>query len=60
MPVDERARLGIGMSFQRPPVVRGVKTRDMVLASMKDKSNPELVTTLAGRTDLTDFPRPGY
>ena len=23
--VDERARLGIGMSFQRPPVVRGVK-----------------------------------
>jgi Fe-S cluster assembly ATP-binding protein len=26
MPVDERARMGIGMSFQRPPVVRGVKT----------------------------------
>ena len=55
MPVDERARLGIGMSFQRPPVVRGVKTRDMVLASMKDKSNPELVATLANRTDLSDF-----
>ena len=55
MPVDERARLGIGMSFQRPPVVRGVKTKDMVLASMKDKSNPELVTTLAARTDLLDF-----
>ncbi len=30
MTVDERARMGIGMSFQRPPVVRGVKTRDMV------------------------------
>jgi Fe-S cluster assembly ATP-binding protein len=28
--VDERARLGIGLSFQRPPVVRGVKTREMV------------------------------
>jgi len=55
MPVDERARLGIGMSFQRPPVVRGVKTKDMVLASMKDKSNPELVTALAARTDLLDF-----
>ncbi|HCP60834.1 MAG TPA: ABC transporter ATP-binding protein, partial [Dehalococcoidia bacterium] len=26
-PLDERARLGIGMSFQRPPVVRGVKTQ---------------------------------
>lgn len=24
MPIDERARLGIGMSFQRPPVIRGV------------------------------------
>jgi Fe-S cluster assembly ATP-binding protein len=54
MPVDERARLGIGISFQRPPVVRGVKTRDMVLASMKEE-NPELVTTLATRTNLVDF-----
>ena len=35
MSVDERARLGIGMSFQRPPVVRGVKTRDMVAACLK-------------------------
>jgi len=43
------------MSFQRPPVVRGVKTRDMVFASMKDKKQSELVTTLAGRTDLLDF-----
>uniref|UniRef100_UPI003342BBAF ABC transporter ATP-binding protein n=1 Tax=Castellaniella defragrans TaxID=75697 RepID=UPI003342BBAF len=24
MPIDERARFGIGMSFQRPPVIRGV------------------------------------
>ncbi|MCX6003747.1 MAG: ABC transporter ATP-binding protein [Chloroflexi bacterium] len=55
MPVDERARLGIGISFQRPPVVRGVKTKEMVLASMKDKSNLDIVTTLASRTDLTDF-----
>ncbi len=26
----ERARLGIGMSFQRPPTIQGLKTRDMV------------------------------
>src|SRR5512137_2568579 len=32
IPIDERAKLGIGMSMQRPPVVRGVKTRDMVSA----------------------------
>jgi Fe-S cluster assembly ATP-binding protein len=35
MPMDERARLGIGMSFQRPPVVRGVRTYDMVAACLK-------------------------
>ena len=33
--LDERARMGIGMSFQRPPVVRGVRTRDLVRASMR-------------------------
>lgn len=27
---DERARLGIGVMFQRPPTIRGVKTRQMV------------------------------
>jgi len=28
--VDERARLGIGIAFQRPPAVRGVKLRQMI------------------------------
>ena len=30
MPVYERVRLGIGMSFQRPPTIHGLKTRQMV------------------------------
>lgn len=30
MPVNERAELGIGMSFQRPPTLRGVKLRDLL------------------------------
>jgi Fe-S cluster assembly ATP-binding protein len=30
LPIDERARLGIGMSYQRPPTIHGVKTRQMV------------------------------
>ena len=30
MPINERARLGIGMSYQRPPTINGVKTRQMV------------------------------
>ncbi len=28
--IDERARLGIGVMFQRPPTIRGVKSRQMV------------------------------
>jgi Fe-S cluster assembly ATP-binding protein len=29
-PIHERARLGIGMSFQRPPTIHGLKTRHLV------------------------------
>jgi len=53
--LDERARLGIGMSFQRPPVVRGVKTHDMVAASLKEQGNEENISQLAKEADLTDF-----
>lgn len=30
MPIHERALLGIGVSFQRPPTINGLKTRSMV------------------------------
>ena len=30
MPIHERARLGIGVSFQRPPTINGLKTRSIV------------------------------
>ena len=30
MPINERARLGIGISYQRPPTIHGLKTRQMV------------------------------
>jgi len=53
--VDERARLGIGMSFQRPPVVRGVKTRDMVAACLKWRGDGDSVAKLAEKADLKDF-----
>lgn len=55
LPLDERARLGIGMSFQRPPVVRGVKTRDMVAACLRGQGEEESIKKLAERTDLADF-----
>jgi Fe-S cluster assembly ATP-binding protein len=55
MSLDERARLGIGMSFQRPPVVRGVKTRDMVAACLKSRGDGDDVMKLAEAADLNDF-----
>jgi Fe-S cluster assembly ATP-binding protein len=30
MPLNERANLGIGLSFQRPPTIKGVKMRQML------------------------------
>ena len=53
--LDERARLGIGMSFQRPPVVRGVKTRDMVAACLKGQEHEERISQLAEKANLTGF-----
>lgn len=52
LPLDERARLGIGMSFQRPPVVRGVKTRDMVAACLKEQEHEETINQLAEKAEL--------
>ncbi len=53
--LDERARLGIGMSFQRPPVVRGLKTRDMVAACLRGREQDESISQLAEKADLADF-----
>ncbi len=56
MSVDERARLGIGMSFQRPPIVRGVKTSDIVAACLKGHGDgEEAIARLAERANLKDF-----
>jgi len=55
LPLDERARLGVGMSFQRPPVVRGVKTRDMVAACLRGREQAESIDQLAEKASLADF-----
>ena len=55
LPLDERARLGIGMSFQRPPVVRGVRTRDMISASLRNKEDKVTIDRLAERANLGEF-----
>ncbi len=38
MPIHERARLGVGVSFQRPPTINGLKTRDLVALCGRDKN----------------------
>ena len=53
--MDERARLGIGMSVQRPPVVRGVKTRDMVVACMRERTSDETIARIAEEANMVDM-----
>ena len=55
MSLDERARLGIGMSFQRPPVVRGVRTRDVVIASAREAMDEHAIDDLAERLNVVDL-----
>lgn len=49
----ERARLGIGMSFQRPPTIHGLKTGHLVKMCAQDR--PVDVEGLAARVNMTDF-----
>jgi Fe-S cluster assembly ATP-binding protein len=53
--LDERARLGIGMSFQRPPVVRGVKTRDIVKACLGNRGDGDIVVGMAERLKMGEL-----
>ncbi len=53
--VDQRARMGMGMSFQRPPIVRGVKTRDMVLACLRREASESEIRDMAATAGLSDF-----
>ena len=52
MPVDERARRGLGIMMQRPPDMSGIKLKDLVRVVLKGKNNPE---TLAAELDMGRF-----
>jgi Fe-S cluster assembly ATP-binding protein len=51
--VNERANLGIGMSFQRPPTIRGVKLRNLILNTAR--RNGDSLLEYAKRLKLLDF-----
>ena len=52
MTIDDRARLGIGMSYQRPPSIQGLKTRQVIEAC---SHNGVDIDALAERMNFTDF-----
>ncbi len=53
--VDERARLGIGMLFQKPPVVKGVKMRQMVKLASGNHLRDSDIEVLAKEVQMNEF-----
>ncbi|MFP4517681.1 MAG: ABC transporter ATP-binding protein [Desulfovibrionales bacterium] len=53
LPTYERARMGIGMSFQRPPTIHGLKTGQLVKVCARDKEVD--VEALARRVNFENF-----
>jgi Fe-S cluster assembly ATP-binding protein len=53
MPINERAELGIGMSYQRPPTINGLKTRQMVQLCAHEEEMD--VKHLARRVNFEEF-----
>ncbi len=55
--IDERARLGIGIVFQNPPAVRGVKLKDMLRICMEKGGafSDERMSEDAGKLNFTEF-----
>jgi len=55
LPVDERARMGIGILFQRPPVVRGVKMREIVRACLGGREDGAVIEQLAQKANMVEI-----
>ncbi len=53
--IDERAKLGIGMLFQRPPVVKGVKMEQMVKLASGEMLTEDEIDSLAEELQLKEF-----
>ena len=52
LPTYERARLGLGLAFQRPHTIRGVKTGDILTACAQGRLAPQV---LAAAYNFTPF-----
>lgn len=54
LPVNERVKLGLGVAFQSPPAIRGIKLGEMMKVSRPDISDEE-TDKLARGLNMTDF-----
>jgi len=54
LPTCERARLGLGLSFQRPPTIRGVRTADLLRVCSRGAIAPEVLAALYDFTPFLD------
>jgi Fe-S cluster assembly ATP-binding protein len=54
LPTYERARLGLGLSFQRPPTIRGVKTADLLRVCSRGAIVPEVLAAAYNFTQFLD------
>jgi Fe-S cluster assembly ATP-binding protein len=54
MPVDERARLGLGIMMQRPPDMSGIKLKDLVRVASKGTKNPDVLAKELGMERFLD------
>lgn len=50
--IDERARLGIGIAYQRPPAVRGVRLEQLLEVASPDGLDTDTLADLAARLKL--------
>ena len=53
--IDERARMGIGVAFQRPPAVRGVRLRQVMAAAAGDALTEERLADISEELDLDEM-----
>jgi Fe-S cluster assembly ATP-binding protein len=54
-PIHERAQMGLGVSFQRPPTIHGLKTRNIVEICAKQRSRSIDVESLAQELNFEQF-----
>lgn len=54
MPINERVKLGIGVAFQSPPVIRGVKLRDILRSFVGEEDQAKRESRLLAKVNIPE------